>query len=148
MLNTKYSKIHQKYFFDWASWNKLKNIAPFVYNKVKRVEAFNCIFTQFGLENMQSQWLPSPDKSVVLHNYIPNFSQKVILMFNVWWGICHDHTKWKKKSILGWGGGEIIIWESWESGGGGGVCISLFLGIHRYLSCSLYYYEWENTQGF
>ena len=44
-------------------WNNNLKIAPFVYNKVKSVKAFNCIFTQFGLENMQSQCLPSPDKS-------------------------------------------------------------------------------------
>ena len=38
------------------------------------------------------------------------------------------------------GGGQFIIWESWESVGGGVFAISLFLGIQRFLSCSLYYY--------
>ena len=120
-------------------WGKMNKNSPFVYNKVKRVEAFNCIFTQFGLENMQSQWLPSPDKSE--DNYIPNFSWNVILMFP------NKMTKQNDKNTnLGLGGG-IIIWESWESRGCTPSHYS-YIGIQRFLSCSLYYYEWKNIQGF
>ena len=38
------------------------------------------------------------------------------------------------------GGAGIIIWKTGKVGGGGVFAISLFLGIQRFLSCSLYYY--------
>ena len=46
----------------------------------------------------------------------------------------------KKYQFRGGGGGQIIIWKAGKVGGGGVFAISLFLGIQRFLSCSLYYY--------